>query len=226
MNAIHVNVVAAGEPGAALPHLAEIIVGFVAFSILVYIVGTRAWPMFVKSHEDDTGRIRSGIERADADQEDARAELERNRAKLAGVDNEAARIRDDARADAEHIKEDMSRRTDEEAERIRNQGRQSLDASRSRSVSVLRSDVGTRSVELARRIVEASLSEESSKGQSVDRFLDELDGMAGGSSDGAGRGSSDGGSTAAATSAASSQSAGSSSGSLPGFPTLQNGENR
>ena len=220
MNAL--DVVAAGEPGAALPHLAEIIVGFVAFSILVYIIGTKVWPMFVKSHEDDTGRIRSGIERADADQEDARAELERNRAKLAGVDNEAARIRDDARADAEHIKEDMSRRTDEEAERIRNQGRQSLDASRSRSVSVLRADVGAQSVELARRIVEASLADDADKAQSVDRFLDELDGMAGGPPDGpavpAGASSSGG---------RSSSAGGGPTGSLPGLPSLKsNGESR
>jgi F-type H+-transporting ATPase subunit b len=239
-------VVAAGEPGAALPHLAEIIVGFVAFSILVYIVGTRAWPMFVKSHQDDTGRIQSGIERADADQEEARAELARNREKLAGVDNEAARIRDDARADAERIKEDMARRADEEAERIRAQGRQSLEASRSRTVSLLRAGVGAQSVELARRIVEQSLSDDASKGQSVDRFLDELEGMSGGSANGS-RTPSGGSSTAGASSAASGSSGGSESssgesssgessqasgsqsggsqsggsgGALPGFPTL------
>jgi F-type H+-transporting ATPase subunit b len=174
----------AGEPGAAIPHLSEIIVGFVAFSILVYIIGTRVWPMFVKSYDDDTKKISSGIERADSDQEDARAELERNRQKLGGVDNEAARIRDDARADAERIKEDMARKADEEAGRIRAQGRQSLEASRSRTVSLLRADVGAQSVELARRIVEQSLSDDASKGQSVDRFLDELEGMGGGSANG------------------------------------------
>lgn len=223
-------VVAAGEPGAALPHLAEIIVGFVAFSILVYIAGTKVWPTFVKSHQDDTGRIKSGIERADADQEEARAELERNRAKLAGVDNEAARIRDDARADAERIKQEMARKADEEAERIRAQGRQSLEASRSRTVSLLRADVGAQSVELARRIVAQSLSDDASKGQSVDRFLDELEGMGGGSANGSGTPAAET-STAGASAAPSGSSgtsgsqAGGSGGALPGFPTLKsNGE--
>lgn len=219
-----IDVLAAGEPSPYLPHLGEIIVGLVAFSILVYIGARVGWPMFVKSHENDTGHIRSGIERADADQEDARAELERNREKLAGVDNEAARIRDDARADAEHIKEDMARRANEEAERIRAQGRQSLDASRSRTVSELRADVGTRSVELARRIVAADLADENSRGRSVDRFLAELEGMGGGSANGSDAPAREPAPSGAGATGAASESSGK---SLPGFPPLKsNGESR
>ena len=115
---------------------------------------------------------------------DAKAQLARSRERLAGVDAETARIRDDARADAERIGQDMDRRASEEAERIVAQGRQTVDASRSRTVSDLRAETGQRSVELARRIVESSLSDEQSRGASVDRFLDELEAM-GGSGDGA-----------------------------------------
>ncbi|MDL5157082.1 F0F1 ATP synthase subunit B [Actinomycetospora termitidis] len=179
MNVIEVVAQEAGEPGAALPHLAEIIVGLVAFSVLVFIVGRYAWPMLVRSHDQDVTRLRDGMARAQSEHDDAQGQLERSRARLAEVDNEAARIRDDARADAERIKSDLADNASEEAERIKGQGRQSVDASRARTVSELRSEVGAGSVELARRIVAASLSDDTAKGRSVDSFLDNLDSMAG-----------------------------------------------
>ncbi|CAA9232373.1 MAG: ATP synthase F0 sector subunit b [uncultured Actinomycetospora sp.] len=198
----------AGHPYATLPHVAEIIVGLVAFSLLVYVVYRYAWPNFVTSHDDTKKQIESGIAKAEAMEADAKAQLARNRERLAGVDGETARIRDDARADAERIGQDMDRRAREEADRVVAQGRQQVEASRSRTVSDLRAETGRRSVELARRIVEASLSDESSKAASVDRFLDELDAMGGadtggangstgGSADGSGDGSGRAGTSAA-----------------------------
>ena len=177
MNVIEVVAQEAGEPGAALPHLAEIIVGLVAFSVLVFNVGRYAWPMLVRSHDQDVTRLRDGMERAQSEHDDAQAQLERSRARLAEVDNEAARIRDDARADAERIKSDLADNASEEAERIKAQGRQSVDASRARTVSELRSEVGAGSVELARRIVAASLSDDTARSRSVDSFLENLESM-------------------------------------------------
>ena len=179
MNVIEVVAQESGEPGAVLPHAAEIIVGFVAFAVLVYIIGRYAWPLFTKSHEDHNAKVSGGIRQAESEQERAQDELERNRAKLAQADTEAARIRDDARGDAERIKEDMAARAREEADRILAQGRQSLDASRSRTVSDLRGEVGRQSVELAGRIVGSALSDESSRSASVDGFLDQLERMSG-----------------------------------------------
>ena len=186
MTPIEVLAQESGEPGAALPHLAEIIVGFVAFAILVYILGRYVWPLFTTSHDDDVERLRGGMKRAEQENQKAQDELATQRERLGGVDTESARIRDDARADAERIKEDMAQRASEESDRIVGQGRQTLDASRSRTVSDLRGEVGSQSVELARRIVAASLADESSRSASVDGFLDQLEGMVGadGSRDG------------------------------------------
>ena len=179
MNVIEVVAQEAGEPGAALPHLAEIVVGFIAFGVLVFIIGKYVWPSLVRSHDQDVTRLRDGMERAQSEYDDAQAQLERSRARLAEVDNEAARIRDDARADAERIKSDLADNASDEAERIKAQGRQSVDASRARTVSELRSEVGAGSVELARRIVAASLSDDTAKSRSVDSFLDNLEAMSG-----------------------------------------------
>ncbi|WP_433036239.1 F0F1 ATP synthase subunit B [Actinomycetospora sp. CA-053990] len=169
----------AGEPSATIPHAAEIIVGLIAFALLVYVLYRYAWPGFVTSHEDTKKQIEGGMARAEAMEADAKAELARSRERLAGVDDETARIRDDARADAERIGQDMDAKAADEAERIKAQGQQSLDASRSRTISDLRAETGHRSVELARRIVESSLSDDRSRGESVDRFLAELEAMGG-----------------------------------------------
>ena len=181
----------AGEPSATIPHAAEIIVGLIAFALLVYVLDRYAWPGFVTSHEDTKKQIEGGMARAEAMEADAKAELARSRQRLAGVDDETARIRDDARADAERIGQDMDAKAADEAERIKAQGQQSLDASRSRTISDLRAETGHQSVELARRIVESSLSDDRSRGESVDRFLAELEAMGGsgsGSAGGAGNG--------------------------------------
>ncbi|PVZ14735.1 F0F1 ATP synthase subunit B [Actinomycetospora cinnamomea] len=182
----------AGHPYATLPHTSEIILGLVAFALLGFVLYRYAWPNVVSSHEDTKKQIESGIARAEAMEADAKAELARSRERLAGVDGETARIRDDARADAERIGQDMDRRAQEEADRIVAQGRQSVEASRSRTVSDLRAETGHRSVELARRIVESSLSDDASRGASVDRFLDELEAMGAGTG---GSGSTDGAGT-------------------------------
>lgn len=173
----------AGQPYAAFPHVAEIIVGLIAFSLLVYVLGKFVWPSVVTSHDDTKKQIEGGIAKAEAMEADAKAELARSRERLAGVDDETARIRDDARADAERIGQDMDARAADEAERVRAQGRQSLEASRSRAIAELRAQTGRESVELSRRIVESALSDDASRGASVDRFLDELEAM-GGSADG------------------------------------------
>lgn len=169
----------AGEPYAAFPHVAEIIVGLIAFSLLVYVLGKFVWPSVVTSHDDTKKQIEGGIARAEAMEADAKAELARSRERLAGVDDETARIRDDARADAERIGQDIDARARDEAERVRAQGRQSLEASRSRAIAELRAQTGRESVELSRRIVTSALSDDASKGESVDRFLGELEAMGG-----------------------------------------------
>src|SRR4051794_34896114 len=104
----------AGHPYATLPHVAEIILGLVAFALLVYVLYKYAWPNVVTSHEDTKKQIEGGMARAEAMEADAKAELARSRERLARVDDETARIRDDARADAERIGQDMDAKAADE----------------------------------------------------------------------------------------------------------------
>ena len=71
---------------------------------------------------------------------------------------EAARLRDDARADATRIKEELIEQAKAEVERMKQRGQDQLVAERDQLVRGLRSQVGGQSMELAERLVREKLS--------------------------------------------------------------------
>ncbi len=54
-----------GEFNPLLPHTAEIIVGAVAFLLLLALLGKTVFPKFEKAYEERTQAIQGGIERAE-----------------------------------------------------------------------------------------------------------------------------------------------------------------
>ncbi|MCG8920126.1 F0F1 ATP synthase subunit B [Actinokineospora sp. PR83] len=160
---------------AVLPHPAEIILGAVAFLLLLFVISKFVTPRFEKLYEERTAKIEGGIEKAEAAQVEAEAALQQYKAQLAEARAESARIRDDARAEAEQIKEELRAQAQEESARIVAQGQAQLEAQRAQIVAELRAELGRNAVELAGRIVGESLEDESRRRGTVDRFLTELD---------------------------------------------------
>ena len=119
--------------------------------------------------------IEGGIRRAEAAQAEANQLLEQYRAQLAEARTEAARIRDEARADAEGIRQDLLAKAREESDRIIAAGRDQLAAQRESIVRDLRAEVGSLAVDLASRIVGESLADEARRRGTVERFIAELD---------------------------------------------------
>ncbi len=166
---------AAEEPNPVMPHLSEVIVGLVAFLLLLFIIQRYVAPRFEKIYEERAAQIEGGLQRAEAAQAEANRLLEQYRAQLAEARTEAAKIRDDARADAEAIREDVLARAREEADRIIAAGRETLAAERASLVRELRAEIGTLSVELASKIVGESLADEARRAGIVERFLADLE---------------------------------------------------
>ncbi|HVK19835.1 MAG TPA: F0F1 ATP synthase subunit B [Actinokineospora sp.] len=166
---------AAEEPNAVLPHPAEIILGLVAFLLLLFVISKFVAPRFEKLYSERTAKIEGGIEKAEKAQAEAEAALQQYKAQLAEARAESARIRDDARAEAEQIKEELRAQAQEESARIIAQGQASLEASRAQIVAELRADLGRHAVALASKVVGESLEDEARRRGTVDRFLEELD---------------------------------------------------
>lgn len=91
---------------------------------------------------------------------------------------EAAKIREGARADAQQLRDELREQAEQEVARIRERGAEQLANQREQVVRELRGELGTLAVTLAERIIGDSVADEGRRAGTVDRFLDELQGMA------------------------------------------------
>ena len=164
-----------------LPIWQEMVVGAIAFAVLCFVLMKFVFPIMEKTFAARVDAIEGGLKRAEVAQAEANELLEQYRAQLAEARTEAARIRDEARADAEGIRQDVLAKAREESDRIIASGRDQLAAQRESIVRELRSEIGELAVDLAGKIVGESLADEARNRGTVDRFLNELSaGSAGG----------------------------------------------
>ncbi|WP_103344259.1 F0F1 ATP synthase subunit B [Amycolatopsis sp. CA-126428] len=179
-------VLAAEEaPNPIIPHIPEVILGIVAFVILLLVLKKYVVPRFEAAYEERAQKIEGGIEKAERAQAEAEEALAKYKAQLAEARSEAAKIRDDARLEAEQIKAELRADAEAESQRIVAQGQAQLQAQKAQIIAELRADMGRNAVELASRIVGESLEDEVRRRGTVDRFLAELE--TAGASNGAGK---------------------------------------
>jgi F-type H+-transporting ATPase subunit b len=163
------------EHNPIIPLWEELVLGSIAFALICYVLMKFVFPRMEETFRARVDAIEGGIKRAEEAQAEANELLEQYRAQLAEARTEGARIRDEARADAEGIRQDVLAKAREESERIIAAGRDQLAAQRESIVRDLRSEVGTLAVDLASRIVGESLADEARSRGTVDRFISELD---------------------------------------------------
>jgi F-type H+-transporting ATPase subunit b len=163
-------------PSPVIPKPAEIIVGLVAFSILFFLLRTKAVPRFEKAYRDRTDAIEGGIERAEKAQQDAEIALRAYKAQLADARGETAKMREEARAEGVAIIEQMRVTAQEEAARITTAARASIEAERKQAVNSLLSEVGTIATSLASKIVGEALDDQARQSRVVERFLADMEG--------------------------------------------------
>ena len=163
------------EHSPILPLWQEIAVGGVAFAVLCFVLMKFVFPRMEDAFKARVDAIEGGLKRAEDAQAEANKLLEQYKAQLAEARTDAAKIRDDARADGEQIRQEIQVRAREESDRIIAAGREQLNVERQQIVRELRAEVGTLAVDLAGRIVGESLADEARRRGTVDRFLSELE---------------------------------------------------
>lgn len=155
--------------------MATLIAELIGFVVIVFVLYRYVWPVIEPMMRARQDAIQQQVE----DAEEARRKLEeaekRFESAVAEARNEAARIRDDARADAQRIREELVEQAAREVERIKQRGEEQLAALREQVVRRMRAEIGTQSMQLAERIVVEFLSAEERRSSTVDRFLDDLD---------------------------------------------------
>src|SRR5512135_1283721 len=111
------SILAASE-NPLVPPLGEIIIGLIAFAVMVVVLFRLVAPRFEQVFQARREAIEGGIERAEAMQAEAKAALEQYRAQLAEARTEAAQIREQARAEGTQILEELRAQAHEESQRI------------------------------------------------------------------------------------------------------------
>ena len=177
------NILAADE-NPLVPPLGEIIIGLIAFAVLLVVFARLVAPRFEQVFRARREAIEGGIERAETMQAEAKAALDQYRAQLAEARTEAAQIREQARTEGQQILEELRAQAQEESARIVARGEDQLAAARQQVVNELRGEIGTLAVDLAGRVVGESLADDARRRGTVDRFLEQLEAMAAGSPDG------------------------------------------
>ncbi len=167
---------AAGEdPNPLVPHVAEIIVGLIAFGILYYFVAKFVVPRFEKAFAERTEAIEGGLAKAEVAQAQAAAALEQYQAQLADARGEAGQIREEARAQGAAILAEMRQQAQAESDRLVAGAQAQIEAERAAAVASLHAEVGTLASELAEKIVGESLSDDERQQRVIDRFIADLE---------------------------------------------------
>ena len=166
---------AEGAANPLIPHTAELIVGTIAFTILFLVLRKAVVPNFEKAFAEGTEAIQGGIEKAEKAQQEAQAALEQYNSQLASARDEAARLREEARAQAANIADEIRAKAQEEASRIVATAHASIEAERQQAITSLRNEVGTLAVELASKIVGEALDDQARQSRIVERFMADLE---------------------------------------------------
>lgn len=155
----------------------EFIAELVAFVIVLFVLWRYVLPLIkdmVRKRQDEIQRQVDEADEAKRKLEDAHGRFDNA---VQQAEAEAARIRDDARADAAGIREELIAQAEAEVERMLQRGRDQLAAQRDQVVRGLRSELGGASMELAERTVRKELSEDDARTASVDSFLSEIENL-------------------------------------------------
>jgi len=159
------------------------IVGAIAFGLLLWFLQWKVFPVFEKTFAQRRDAIEGGMERAKNAEEEAKETLAQYREQLADARHEAARLREDAREQGAQIIVEMREQAQAEARRLVDQAHQQIEADRVQAVTTLRAEVGTLATSLAGRVVGESLEDDARQRRVVDRFLEELESRAGSGAD-------------------------------------------
>jgi F-type H+-transporting ATPase subunit b len=160
-------------PSPLTPEPNEIIWGSLAFLVLLVAMWKWGVPAIKNMEEARETRIRNDLEAAEKTRLDVEAEKATYDAQLADARNEAGRIIDEARQAAETVRRDLIARAEEEANDVRARAQADIANQRTQAMSQLRTDVAALSIDLAGRIVERNLDNDTNR-QLVDSFIDQV----------------------------------------------------
>jgi F-type H+-transporting ATPase subunit delta len=149
----------------------------IGFAVIVFILMKWVVPLVRDMMRKQQDAIRTALEESaeaakkleDADAMHARA--------VKDAEAESEKVTDEARQDSERIAAQLQEQAGTDAERIKAQGAQQVQLLRQQVIRQLRASLGEGSVQKAGELVREHVADPAAQAATVDRFLDDLDGM-------------------------------------------------
>jgi len=160
-------------PSPLLPAQNEVIWGTAAFLVLFLAMLKWGVPAVKNMEAAREERIRNDLEGAEKVRSEAEAEKAQYLAQIAGANEEAGRIIEEARQSAEQVRSDLIARAEAEAAEVRARAQADIATQQERAMAELRTDVTQLSIDLAERIVEQNLDRDTQV-RLVDSFINQV----------------------------------------------------
>lgn len=162
--------------GPLLPHhVSEIYVGIALMLLIWLVIWKMVVPRFESLYEERANAIQGGMERAERAEAKANAALADYNNQLATAKDEAAQIREAAKAQSAGIVAEARDQAQRENARLTEAANAQIAAERAKAANSLKADVGGLATQLAGKIVGESLEDDARARRTVDRFLDDLE---------------------------------------------------
>ena len=173
---LHASLAAAGDGETTTrnpitPSVNELVYGLISFLVFFAFMAKYVLPRANVALADRRALIEGKMEQAEGDRAAAEALLADYRAQLADARGEAGRIIEAAERQAQTLQRERERAAQESADRILAAASAKAEADRQAVMAQLRAEIGGLAVELAERVVGASLENDDRQRQLVDSFI-------------------------------------------------------
>ncbi|MGH2545575.1 MAG: F0F1 ATP synthase subunit B [Actinomycetota bacterium] len=164
------------EHNPILPEADELIFGSLAFLLVFVVLARYAFPRLNQGLRDREEKIRGDLEGAEGARKEAEASLQRYEQQLQEARAESGRIIEEARKTADSMRRDLLAKAEEESRAVVARAQEEIRAERDRVIQELRGQLAEWSVDLAGRVVGASLDKRRHL-KLVEEYIDEVAGM-------------------------------------------------
>lgn len=157
------------------PGLGTFVWMLVSFGILVFILAKFGWPMILKSLKERETAITNSLEAA----EKAKEEMQHLTAHNEELLKQARLERDDmlrsARQTSEKIIEEAHRKAQEEANRIVDNAKESINYEKLKAMHELKNQVANLSIAIAEKLIQQELSDKEKANEVIRKQLEQVD---------------------------------------------------
>jgi F-type H+-transporting ATPase subunit b len=160
-------------PNPLLPEVNEIIWGIVGFSVVFFFLAKYGLPQIKGAMNARTEKIRTDLQTAETQREEADSLLAEYRAQLNDARSEAGQIIEEARQASDQIKRDQEARLQTELAELRERAVNDIEAAKTQAMSDLRTEVAQLAIGAAETIVGRNL-DAATQTQLVDEYIDQI----------------------------------------------------